>query len=155
SLKEKLLRPWDRALRGRHLFLFRRHAVRLPLTLAERTAIQNVELGAALDRLSAVVQEGGRAREQRAAAFEGARARGRTAFTGRPWLASLSRLEGDALRQRQELEAGDEAWDQSWGQAVDRLHGWLTRIDTLLDSYDPLLADPVPEEVSVRLTRAE
>jgi hypothetical protein len=90
-----------------------------------------------------------------AADFEGALARWRTAFAGRSWLASLTDLEGEALRQRQELEAGDEEWDQSWGQAVDRLRDWLTRIDTLMDSYDPLLAAPVPDEVSVRLTRAE
>jgi hypothetical protein len=155
SLKENLLRPWDRALRGRHFFLFRRRAVRLPLTRAERTAIRNVELGAALDRLSAVVQDRVRARGQRAADFEGALVRWRTAFAGRPWLASLTCLEGDALRQRQELEAGDEEWDQLWGQAARRLRGWLTRIDTLMASYGPLLAKEVPEEVSVRLTRAE
>jgi hypothetical protein len=155
SLKEKLLRPWDRALRGRHLFLFRRQAVQLPLTRAERTAIRNVELGTALDRLSEVVREGVRARRQRAADFEGAVARWRAAFAGRTWLAALTRLEGDALRQRQELKAGDEDWDWSWGKAVGRLRDWLTRIGTLMDGYGPVLATPGPEEVTVRLTRAE
>jgi hypothetical protein len=155
TLKDNLLRPWDRALRGRHFFLFRRQAVYLPLSRAERSAIRNADLRAALERLSAVVQQGVRVRHQRSIDFEGALARWRAWLAGRTWLASLAGLEADALRQRQELAAAAAAWDQTWSRTVARLGDWLTQIDALLDSYQPLLADPLPEEVSVRLTRAQ
>jgi hypothetical protein len=156
TLREKLLRPWDRALRVRQFFFFRRRAVRLPLNRAERSAIRNGELRAALEQLSAVVHQGVMARAQRAADFAGALARWRSWLAGRSWLDTLGRLEADALRQRQNLEAGDEAWDQTCSGAVDRLGAWLTRIDTLLDNYGALLsAEAAPEEVSVRLTRAQ
>src|SRR5262249_33055205 len=75
---------------------------------------------------------------------------------GRSWLDTLDRLEADALGQRQELEAASDAWDQAWSRAAHRLHTWLTRLDAILDNYAALLsAEPVPEEVSVRLTRAQ
>jgi hypothetical protein len=156
SLREKLLRPWDRALRGRHLLLFRRGAVRLPLSRAERSAIRNKDVGAALERLSAVVEQGVAARGQRGADFDGALARWRTWFAGRSWLEALERLEADALRQRRQLETDYDVWDRGWSQAADRLRDWLTKIDSLLKSYEPLmLAGTAPEEVSVRLTRPQ
>jgi hypothetical protein len=156
ALREKLLRPWDRALRGRHFFLFRRRAVRLPLNRAERSAIRNTELRAALEQLSAVVHHGIQARAKRAADFAGAVARWRSWLAGRSWLDTLGGLEADALRQRQEVEASDEGWDESWSRAVDRLRDWLTKMDALLKHYEPLLAAKgAPEEVSVRLSRAQ
>jgi hypothetical protein len=156
ALREKLLRPWDRALRERHLFFFRRRVVRLPLNRAERSAIRNTELRAALEQLSAVVEQGILARAERAADFAGALARWRSWFAGRSWLDTLGRLEADALRLRQDLEACYDVWDQTWCSAVERLRDWLREVDTLLDYYEPLLSlEGDPEEVSVRLTRAQ
>jgi hypothetical protein len=156
ALREKLLRPWDRALRGRHFFFFRRRFVRLPLNRAERLANRNTERRAALEQLSAVVHQGTTARARRAADFAGALARWRSWLAGRSWLDTMGRLEADALRQRQDLEAADEGWDQSWSRVVDRLGNWLTKMDALLDHYEPLLwARGAPEEVSVRLSRAQ
>jgi hypothetical protein len=156
SLKDKLLRPWDRALRGRRLFLFRRQSTRVPLSRAERSAIGNEELAAALERLSAAVQEGVVARERRAADFDGALARWRASFAGRSWLEALAQLEADALRQRRNLEAPSDVWGQGWSTAVNRLRNWLAQVNTLLSNYELLrTANPVPEEVSARLTRAQ
>jgi hypothetical protein len=156
ALCEKLLRPWDRALRGRNFLFFRRHVVRLPLNRAERLAIRNTEMKATLEQLSATVQQGVTARAQRAADFSGALARWRSWFAGRSWLDTLGRLEADALRQRQELEAADDVWDRTWAEFVDRLGRWLKEIDALLDNYEPLLsAEDAAEEVSVRLTRPQ
>jgi serine/threonine protein kinase len=156
SLKDNLLRPWDRRLRERRFLFFRRRAIRLPLSRDERSAIRNDELRAALKQLSAAVHEGVVARGRNATGFEAALARWRAWFGGRSWLDALARLEAEALRQRQNLEAGYRAWDQAWSRSVNRLSQWLTEVDTLLEKYQPLLSvDAVPEEVSVRLTRAQ
>jgi hypothetical protein len=156
ALRDELLTPWDRALRGRHLLLFRRQMVRVPLSRAERSAIRNGELAAALERLAAAVREGGAARGHRAADFAGALSRWRAWLAGRSWLEGLARLEADALRQRQDLEAAYHVWDGEWSQAHERLGGWLAKVGGLLKDYEPLLAaDPAPEEVSARLSRAQ
>jgi hypothetical protein len=156
ALRDNLLRPWDRALRGRRLLLFRRQSVRVPLSRAERSAIRNDELAAALEQLSAGVQEGALARGRRAADFEGALARWRASFAGHSWLDALERLEADSLRQRRDLEAACATWNQGWSRAIGRLRQWLAKTNALLSHYEPLLsANPAPEEVSVRLTRAE
>jgi serine/threonine protein kinase len=156
ALREKLLLPWDRALRGRHLLLFRRRAVSLPLSRAERSAVRNRELTDALERLSAAVREGVLARGQRGADCDAALARWRAWLAGRAWLGTLSRLEADALRQRQELEAACDDWHRGWSRAADRLHNWLAGLDGLLKSYEPLLSvRSAPDEVSARLTRAQ
>ena len=155
-LKDKLLRPWDRALRGRRLFLFRRQSVRVPLSRAERSAIRSDDLGTALERLETTVREGVAARERRAADFEGALAKWRASFAGRSWLDALARLESDALRQRRDLEAASDVWDQGWSEAVGRLRNWLAKTNTLLSNYERLLsANPSVEEVSARLTRTQ
>ncbi|HZV05668.1 MAG TPA: hypothetical protein VE999_11350 [Gemmataceae bacterium] len=156
TLKDKLLRPWDRALRGRRLFLFRRKSVRVPLSRAERSAIRSDELGDALERLEAAVRDGVTARRRRAADFEGALARWRASFAGRSWLDALARLESDALGQRQDLEAASDAWDRCWTEAVDRLRDWLAKTNAVLSNYEQLLsANPFVEEVSARLTRVQ
>src|SRR5262249_15339733 len=116
ALREKLLRPWDRALRGRHFLFFRRRVVRLPLNRAERLAIRNTAPRAALEQLSAVAEQAVLARAQRAADFAAALARWRSWIAGRCWLDTLGRLEADALRQRQDLQAGDALWDQGWSR---------------------------------------
>jgi hypothetical protein len=156
SLKDNLLRPWDRRLRERRFLLFRRRAVRLPLSRDERSAIRNDELRAALEQLAAAVHRGAGARERNAAGFETARARWRTWLGSRSWLEALASLEAEALRQRQNLESAYDAWDRAWSRSVNRLSDWLTEVDTLLEKYKPLLSvHAVPEEVSVRLTRAQ
>jgi hypothetical protein len=156
ALRDKLLTPWDRTLRGRQFLLFRRHTVRLPLNPAERLAIRNEEVGGSLERLADAVRKGGSVRRQRAADFESALARWRAWCSGPSWLAGLARLEAEALRQRRELEASFDAWDQGWARAVSHLRSSLAKINTLLQPYDPLLsANPAPEEVSARLTRVQ
>jgi hypothetical protein len=156
TLRDKLLRPWDRALRGRRLFLFRRQSVRVPLSRAERSAIRSDELGAALERLEAAVRDGVTGRKRRAADFEGALARWRVSFAGCSWLDALARLESDALRQQRDLEAASDAWDQGWTEAADRLRDWLAKMNALLSSYEQLLStNPFVEEVSARLTRMQ
>jgi serine/threonine protein kinase len=156
ALGDKLLTPWDRALRGRHLLFFRRQAVRVPLSPAERLAIRSTEIRATLEQLVAAVGKGVAVRRQRAADFESALARWRAWHAGRSWLAALAQLETEALRQRQELEACFDAWDHEWSAVLDRMRNFLCRVNTLLGAYDPLLsASSAPEEVSARLTRAQ
>jgi hypothetical protein len=156
ALKDKFLTPWDRALRARRLLLFRRQAVRVPLSPAERLAIRSEEIGASLERLADAVRKAATARRQRAADFASALAKWRGWHAGRSWLAPLAQLEAAALRQWRELEARFDAWDQDWAGAVNRLRGSLAKIHALLQPYDPLLsADSAPEEVSARLTRGQ
>jgi serine/threonine protein kinase len=156
TFRDKLLTPWDRTLRGRQFLLFRRHTVRLPLSPAERLAIRNEEVGACLEGLADTVRKGVAVRRQRAADFECGLARWRAWCSGHSWLDALTRLEAEALRQRQELEASFDEWDQGWARAVSHLRGCLAKINTLLQPYDPLLmANPAPDEVSARLTRVQ
>jgi serine/threonine protein kinase len=156
ALRDKLLIPWDRALRGRHFFFFRRRAAHVPLSPAERAAIPNADIGASLEGLSAAVRKGAAARLQRATDFESALARWRAWHSGHSWLAALAQLEDDALRQRQELEACYGTWDQGWSRSVRCLRDFLDQINTLLRPYEPLLStETAPEELSARLTRAQ
>jgi hypothetical protein len=156
ALKDKLLTPWDRALRGRHFLLFRRQAVYVALSPAERFAIRTEEVAASLERLADVVREGVAVRRRRAADFDNALARWRAWHSGRSWLAPLAQLESEALRQRRELEARSEAWDRGWSESADCLRDYLARVGAVLRPYDPLLsARAAPEEVSARLTRAQ
>jgi serine/threonine protein kinase len=156
SLRDKLLTPWDRALRGKRLFLFRRQSVHVPLSPAERLAIRSEEIGAALERLTDAVRKAVAARRQRAEDFESALAKWRGWHSGRSWLAPLAQLETEALRQWRELEAGFDVWDKGWTGTVNRLRSSLAKIDALLRPYDPLLsASSAPEEISARLTRVQ
>jgi hypothetical protein len=156
SLKDELLTPWDRALRTKHYFFLRRHAVRVPLSRGERTVIRDEEIAAALDRLVQAAGEGIAVREQRAKDFENALAKWRAWHTGRRWLDALTRLETDALRQWQALGEGCELWEQNWNRSIEQVRGCLSQITDLLHAYAPLtLANSSREEVSARLTRSQ
>jgi hypothetical protein len=156
GLKDKLLTPWDRALRGRYLLLFQRQTVRMPLSRSERSAIRNDEPAAALERLSNAVRGAIAARGQRAADFAGALARWRASVAGRSWLDAVLRLETEALQQRHVLEGQSALWDQCWSWAEDRLGRWLETVHAVLANYEPLLsANGGPDEVNARLTRAQ
>jgi serine/threonine protein kinase len=156
GLQDKLLTPWDRALRARRLLFFRRKAARVPLSRPERSAIRDGEMGPALERLAAAVRQGAEAQQQRARDFESSLAQWRTWCSGHPWLESVALLEADSLQQRQDVEAACGLWDGRWSEAIDRLSQCLTRVTALLRAYDPLLTGgPTPEEVTVRLTRAQ
>jgi hypothetical protein len=156
TLQDKLLTPWDRALRGRHFLFFHRQAARVPLSRAERVAIRNEEIRAALERLVDTVDEGFTVRRRRAREFEDSLARWRAWCAGRSWLDALSRLRGEAFRQQQRLEALYDRWNDDWSRAINRLRHCLAQIDTVLQVYEPLLSDgSIPDEVSPRLTRTQ
>jgi hypothetical protein len=156
ALRDKLLTPWDRALRARHFFLFRRTAAHMPLSRAERAAVRDRETGAALETLVAAVREGAEARQQRAQEFENALAQWHTWCSGHPWLDSVAQLEADALRQRQDVEAHCGLWERGCAEAVGRLRQCLIETSMLLRAYDGLLAGgAAPDEVTVRLTRTQ
>jgi hypothetical protein len=156
SLKDRLLTPWDRGLRARSLLLFRRRAVSVPLSRAERAAVGNAVVGAALGRLCGAVREGMSAHEGRGRDFERVLARWRAWCSGRSWLGAVSRLEDEAVRQWHEVEAVCAAWEKEWDGKIERLRTCLAEIDTLLKGYDGLLtAGAAEEEVYVRLTRGQ
>jgi hypothetical protein len=154
NLGDKLLTPWDRALRTKALFLFRRRAARVALSAKERLAIHNTAVTSALLRLDRSLGEGRSAREQHGHDFGRVRARWRAWCAGRSWLPAVGRLEDEAVRQWQEQENAAAAWEEAWGREAQRLRRFLAEIDLLLRAYDgPLSAEPAPEEVCVRLTR--
>jgi hypothetical protein len=156
ALGDKLLTPWDRALRARRFLVVRRKAARVPLNRAERAAIPDAATAAALDRLAGAVRDGEAARARRAADFKDALLAWRTWRTGRSWLDAVARLEADALRQREEAEAASDSWDRDWSGAEDRLRECLARVRAILRTYDAqLAAGTAPQEVTVRLTRAQ
>jgi hypothetical protein len=156
ALRDRLLTPWDRALRVKHLLFFRRNAVDVSLSRSERSAIRNADVADALDRLADAVRQGRAVREQRARDFADAQARWRTWRAGRAWLAAVDRLEADALRQRQDVESRCAAWDRAWGDAAGRIRGCLSRIDTILNVFDSIFADKAaPDEATARLTRTQ
>jgi serine/threonine protein kinase len=156
NMKEKLLTPWDRALRARRFVLFRRNAVHIPLSRPERAAICDRELAAALEGLSATIQETIEGHGQRSEAFDNALALWRTWCSGHAWLESVQQLETEAIRQRQELQNRCHQWDEGWSKAAGDLRQCLYRIASVLQAYEPLhLSRTAPEEVSARLTRAQ
>lgn len=156
ALKDKLLTPWDRALRARRFLVFRRKSAHVPLSRAERAAVRDRETAAALDRLADVVREGVETRQQRAREFDAALAQWRTWCSGQPWLESVAQLETDALRQRQEVEVSCGVWERGHAEAVARLRQCLTETTALFRAYDGLLGDGASrDEVTVRLTRAQ
>jgi hypothetical protein len=156
ELKDRLLTPWHRALKAKQFLFFRRHAVLLPLSRAERAAIRDGEIDAALQELVAVVQQGEAVRQQRACDFDASLERWRSWYAGRSWLDAFQKLEAEALRQRHEVEACCAMWDQGWAIALGQLRNCLTQIRAILGCYDRLLsAGASLEEVSARLTRAQ
>jgi hypothetical protein len=65
-------------------------------------------------------------------------------------------MEAEAVQQWHDLEALSAAWAEQWDRAVARLRRCWEEIDTVLAAYNDLLsAGPAPEEVYVRLTRAQ
>jgi hypothetical protein len=155
-LKDRLLTPWDRALKASRLVFFRRQSVRVPLSRAERAAIRDEAFGAGLEGLVSTVHKAIVARQRRAGDFERALARWRTWRAGRAWLDALSGLEAAALGQRGELEDNDRSWDQGWDAALAGLRDCLAHVSTALRGYDALfVADPAADEVSIRLSRIQ
>jgi hypothetical protein len=155
-LREKLLTPWDRALKGRSFFFFRRQAASVALDRAERAALATETVEAGLDRLNRAVQGGIEARQRRARDFGAALALWRSWASDRAWLEGFGGLEADALRQRARLDESCRAWEQAWARALHQLRDGLARVKEILHSFDALLAArPAPEEVTVRLTRAQ
>src|SRR5205814_894433 len=86
TLKDRLVTSWDRALKVKRLFFFRRHAARLPLSRVERLAIHDAQMHKALQVLREVVERSQNARRQRAQDFEWALGKWRTWCAGRSWL---------------------------------------------------------------------
>jgi hypothetical protein len=155
TLKDKLLTPWDRGLRRRALLLFRRRAVQVPLSRAERLSVRTEDIEAALARLEEVVEKDRTAREQRKRDFDRVLASWRAWCSGRSWLGAVARLEAEAVRQWRDLEAACAAWDAEWEEAVDQLREYLAATAVVLRPYDRLLAPEPVEEIYVRLTRAQ
>jgi hypothetical protein len=156
NLRDRLLTPWDRALRTTRFFFFRRHAAAVSLNRTERMAVSLDAVEAGLERLAAAVERGLEVRRRRALDFAGALARWRAWRAGRDWLDGLARLEADALRQRQRVEEDCAAWDREWARAHQQLRRCLGQVKGVLRGFDALLAArPAPEEVAVRLTRGQ
>jgi hypothetical protein len=155
ALRERLLTPWDRALRTKQLLFFRRNAAYVSLSRAERAAVRNSEIAEALERLVQVVRRSQVVRQQRARDFAAALNRWRTWRAGNPWLGAVDELEGAALRQRQELDARCASWDQEWEETVGCLRAFFEHLGAILRPFDSSLADKsAPEEVTLRLSRA-
>jgi hypothetical protein len=156
ALKDRLLTPWDRALKAKQLVFFRRGAAYLPLSRTERLAIPDQDLVAAVDRLESLVEQGDRARRQRTQHFDAALARWRDWQSGRSWLDAFHQLECDAIGQREQVEAACTEWQEEWKPIHQNLRSCQTAIQAALRPYATLLSsNGVPEEVSARLTRAQ
>jgi hypothetical protein len=156
ALGDKLLTPWDRALRARRFLIVRRKSARVPLNRGERSAVPDAATAAALDRLAGAVREGDAARGRRAADFEDALSAWRTWCAGRTWLDAVTRLEADAVRQREAADAASGSWDRGWSRAEGLLRECLARVRGIMRSYDALLAaGAASQEATVRLTRAQ
>jgi hypothetical protein len=155
-LRDRLLTPWDRALRPRYLLFFRRQAAHVPLSRAERAAIHDEDVSVALEKLASAIRQSSERRAQQGRAFEQALGQWRNWCSGHAWLDAVVHLEAEAIRQRCEVEARSDAWDRAWSEAAWHLRQCVTRITQLLHAYEPLqAAQGVPDEVSVRLTRAQ
>jgi serine/threonine protein kinase len=155
-LKDRFLTPWDRALRTKVLFIFRRNVAHLPLNHTERSAIRDAETESVLQALERAVQQGMAVGQQRARDFAGALEEWRVRYASPSWLDGLLRLEADAIDQRQQLEACCAEWLQGWELALRQLRDCLTQIRSVLGRYNPLLSgDALSEEVTLRLPRAQ
>jgi hypothetical protein len=156
TLKDRLLTPWDRALKTKVLFLFRRSVVHLPLNHTERSAIRDAEIESVLHGLETAVQQGMAVGQQRARGFTAALEDWRSRYASPSWLDGLVQLEADALHQRQQLEESSAVWLQGWEVTLRQLRTCLTQIRAVLGRYDQLLlGDGLSEEVTLRLTRAQ
>jgi hypothetical protein len=156
TLKDRFLTPWDRALKTKALFFFRRNVVHLPLNHTERSSVRDAEIETVLQGLETAVQQGMAVSQQRARDFSAALEEWRSRYASHSWLDGLVRLEADALHQRQQVEECCAVWLHGWELALRQLRDCLTKIRAVLGRYDPLLSGGVlSEEVTLRLTRAQ
>ena len=156
TLKDRFLTPWDRALKTKLLFFFRRDVVHLPLNHTERSAIRDAEIASVLHGLETSVQQGVAVAQERARGFSAALEEWRSRYASHSWLAGLTRLEADVVHQRRQIEECCAVWLQDWGVAFGQLRDCLTQIRAVLGRYDQLLSGGVrSEEVALRLTRAQ
>jgi hypothetical protein len=156
NLRDKLLTPWERALKTSHFLFFRRRAVPVALNRVERAAISAGAVEAGLERLAEAVHEGAEVHSRRSQDFARALAQWRAWGSDRAWLDGLARLEADALRQRRQVDDDFTSWEQESMQALQQLRCCVVRVKEVLRSFDgPLAARPAPEEVVVRLTRKQ
>jgi hypothetical protein len=156
TLKDRLLTPWDRALKTKVLFFFRRNVAYLPLNHAERSAVRDREIESVLQGMENAVQQGMAVGRQRARDFSAALEEWRSRYASRSWLDGLVRLEADALHQRQQVEECCAVWLEGWELALRQMRACLSHIRVVLGRYDPLLSGGVlSEEVTLRLTRGQ
>jgi hypothetical protein len=156
ALGEKLLTPWDRALRPRRLLIFQRRAVRVPLNRGERAAISDQSARTAMAQLLSVVERAVADRRDRQRNFEHSLAQWRTWCAGRAWLSVFTRLEAEALEQRERVEKASDLWSQRWSNIGNTVQQFLVRIGSVLSSYDPLLtAKESPAELMILLKRTQ
>jgi hypothetical protein len=156
TLCDKLLTPWDRALHARRLLFFRRKAALVPLNRTERSAIHDGEMAASLERLASAVRESEAARRRRDGDFEHALSAWRAWRAGRSWLDSVTRLEVDALGQREEVEEACSKWDRDWSRVRSRLEEYLEQVREVLRTYEPLRVDGLTrKDIAARLTRTQ
>jgi hypothetical protein len=154
ALRERLLTPWDRALRARRLFFLRRKSAHITLDRSERAAIPDTRLADAVEQLTLEVRQSCVVHQQRGQDFAAAQTRWRTWRAGTAWVDAVDHLEAAALRQRQEVEAACTSWDLEWERASRRLRGFVDRVGDVLDAFDlAFAAKTAPEEVTIRLAR--
>lgn len=155
ALRDRLVTAWDRALRGRRLLVFRRRAVRVPLSRVGRAAVRDEEIGAALEAVRQAMDKAAAARRLRGQDFERALARWRVWRAGHPWLEALDQLETAALGQRRQVDARAASWEQEGAGHLRRIEECLGGLKEVLDRFDALLrADLSAEEVVARLSRS-
>jgi len=153
---ERLLTPWRRALRTRQLLFFRRSAVPVTLSRAERAAIRNEATAGAVAYLEEAVQQGLAVRKRREEEFARALLQWRTWRAGGSWLAAVEQLEAQALQQSQDVECQSTLWAQGWAEAVRGVRVYLDRLEAILHVFDSLFrAKGAPDEITTRLTRAQ
>jgi hypothetical protein len=153
---ERLLTPWRRALRTRQFLFFRRRAVPVTLSRAERAAIRDDAMADALARLVEAFQQGLAVRKRREVEFTTTLAQWRTWRAGGAWLAAVEQLEAQALQQWQEIESQNALWVQGWTDAVGRIRIYLGRLEAVLRVFDSLFrAKGAPDEITTRLTRSQ
>jgi serine/threonine protein kinase len=155
-LKDRLLIPWDRALRAKRLLLFRRNSAPVTLSQAERDAVREQEIALALDQLEGAAQRGRMMRQQRGRDFAAALQRWRSWCASRSWLDGVLQLEADAIKQWELVDACCRSWEEGWDNALGGLRDGLTQISVILHSYAPLLAgEGAAEEVTIRQRRSQ
>jgi hypothetical protein len=153
AVREKLLTPWDRGLGRRQYLVFRRSAAPVSLRHAERAAVLDEAAGAALERLTSAVRDGLAVARERRGDFEGALAQWHAWCSGRGWVEGMERLEGEARKQREEVEAALAVWEEGWCDAARRLRKFLDRLSAVLEHFGRVTPDG--EAATAQLARAQ